>query len=208
MNIPIVYEDEWLMVLNKPAGLLVIPTPKKESRTLTSILNDDAAKNNKPYRLHPCHRLDRGTSGLIIYAKGQAGEKRMTELFKNRKVKKTYLALVAGCPARNPGRITNPIEGKSAITNYRVIEKRNGFSILEVEPLTGRTNQIRIHLKQLGYPVLGEDKFALRRDFKIKAKKLCLHAQRLEFKHPLSAKLLSLCAEPPQELKEFLKTHN
>lgn len=208
MNIPIVYEDEWLMVLNKPAGLLVIPTLKKEPRTLTSILNDDAAKNNKPYRLHPCHRLDRDTSGLIIYAKGQAREKKMAELFKNRKVKKTYLALVGGCPARNPGRITNPIEGKSAVTNYRVVEKRNGFSILEVQPLTGRTNQIRIHLKQLGYPVLGEDKFALRRDFKIKAKKLCLHAQRLEFKHPLSGKLLSLCAELPQYLKEFLKTHN
>jgi len=208
VNIPIVYEDEWLLVLNKPAGLLVIPTPKKESRTLTSILNDDAAKNNKPYRLHPCHRLDRDTSGLIIYAKGRAAEKKMTELFKNRKVKKTYLALIQGCPVKNAGRITHSIEGKSAITNYRVTEKRNDFSILEVEPLTGRTNQIRIHLKQLGYPVLGEERYAFRRDFKIKAKRLCLHAQRLEFKHPLSGKLLSLDAELPQDLKEFLKSHN
>jgi len=207
VNIPIVYEDEWLLVLDKPAGLLVVPTPKRESRTLTSILNDDAVKNNRPYRLHPCHRLDRDTSGLIIYAKGRAIEKKMLELFKNRKIHKTYLALVAGCPLKNEGRIANPIEGKSAVTSYRVIEKRKGFCVLEVKPLTGRTNQIRIHLKQLGHPVLGEDRFALRRDFKIKARRLCLHAKGLEFRHPVTARTLFLEAQLPQGLKEFLNTH-
>ena len=204
MNITIVYEDDWLLVADKPSGLLVVPTPKKESRTLTTILNDDAARNNKSYRLYPCHRLDRETSGLIIYAKGRAVEKKMTELFKNRKIKKIYLALVAGCPPRNEGRIANLIEGKNALTYYCVREKRKGFSVLEVRPLTGRTNQIRIHLKQLGYPVLGEDKYAFRRDFKIKAKRLCLHAQGLEFAHPVSAKLLCLEAGLPQDLREFL----
>jgi len=205
VNIPIVYEDDWLLAADKPSGLLVVPTPKKESRTLTTILNDDAACNNKPYRLFPCHRLDRETSGLIIYAKGRAVEKKMIELFKNRQIKKTYFALVAGCPSKNTGRITNPIEGKSALTNYCVREKKEGFSVLEVKPLTGRTNQIRIHLKQLGYPVLGENKYAFRRDFKVKAKRLCLHAQKLEFFHPVSAKPLCLEAGLPQDLREFLR---
>ncbi len=193
--------------MDKPAGLLVVPTPKKEARTLTSILNDDAAKNNRPYRLHPCHRLDRETSGLIIYAKGRATEKKMLGLFKNRKIRKTYLALAAGWPVRNEGRITNPLEGKSAVTYYRVVEKRKGFCVLEVKPLTGRTNQIRIHLKQLGHPVLGEDRFALRRDFKIKARRLCLHAQGLEFRHPLTARAVFLQARLPLDLREFLNTH-
>jgi len=208
VNIPIIYEDEWFLVLDKPSGLLVVPTPRKESRTLTSIVNEQARKDNRPYQLHPCHRLDRDTSGLIIYAKGRAIEKRMFELFQNRKIQKTYLALVAGCPPKNEGRITNPIEGKSAVTSYRLIEKRKGFCVLEVKPLTGRTNQIRIHLKQLGCSVLGEDRFALRRDFKIKAKRLCLHAQGLEFRHPLTAKALCLQATLPQDLKEFLTIHH
>ena len=90
MNIPIVYEDEWLSVLNKPAGLLVIPTPKKEKRTLTSILNDDLKIRDLTYRLHPCHRLDKETSGLIIYAKGKSIQKIMLQEFKQRKIKKRY----------------------------------------------------------------------------------------------------------------------
>jgi len=207
VNIPIIYEDEWLLVLDKPSGLLVVPTPRRETRTLTSIVNEQARRDNPPYQLYPCHRLDRDTSGLIIYAKGRAIEKKIQELFKKKAIRKTYFALIAGCPARKEGMITNPIEGKSALTCYRVTEKRKGFCILEVKPLTGRTNQIRIHLKQLGHPVLGEDKFALRRDFQIKARRLCLHAKELEFAHPVTANPMRLRADLPQDLREFLTAH-
>ncbi len=196
MNIPIIYEDEWLLVADKPSGLLTVPTPQNEKRTLTSILN-----------LYPCHRLDRETSGLIIYAKNKDIQQMMMDEFRARKVKKTYIAFVRGEPAQSQGEITNRIEGLSAQTRYKVIEKRGDFAILEVNPLTGRTNQIRIHLKQIGHPILGESKYAFRRDFKLKAKRLMLHAAGLEFKHPVTGKQLCLRMDLPDELKEFLESH-
>jgi len=204
MNIPIVYEDNWLLVLNKPTGLLTIPTPKKELRTLTSILNDDLKKRGLSYRLYPCHRLDRETSGLIIYAKGKSLQKKMTDVFREKKVKKVYLAFVQGRLPYDKGDMRYPIEGKSALTKYAVVEKRNGFSVVEITPLTGRTNQIRIHFKQIGHPLLGETKFAFRRDFKLKAKRLCLHAKKLEFIHPVTNKTISLVTQLPPDLKDFL----
>lgn len=207
MNIPVVYEDDWLLVLNKPPGLLTIPTPKKESRTLTSILNEDLKEKGLSYRLYPCHRLDREASGLIIYAKGKSMQQKMRELFAQKKIKKTYLAFIRGLPSNSQGEIRNSIEGKSAITKYRVMEKRNGFSIVEIMPLTGRTNQIRIHFKSIGHPIVGETKYAFRRDFKLKAKRLCLHAQTLEFIHSITKKVISLTAELPTDLRDFLNKH-
>ncbi|MCM8801089.1 MAG: RluA family pseudouridine synthase [Candidatus Omnitrophica bacterium] len=205
MNIPIIYEDAWLLVVDKPAGILVIPSPKKEMRTLTAILNEDWEHKKISYRLHPCHRLDRETSGLIIYAKGKSMQKKIMQEFKKRKVKKIYLAFVDGYPNHNYGRIDYPIENKSAITKYEVLMKAKDFSILKVIPLTGRTNQIRIHLKKIGHPILGETKYAFRRDFKIKVKRLFLHAQALEFLHPITKKMLYLKSPLPLDMHSFLK---
>ncbi|MDD4980170.1 MAG: RNA pseudouridine synthase [Candidatus Omnitrophica bacterium] len=207
MNIPVIYEDDWLLVLDKPSGLLTIPTPKNESRTLSSILNEDAKKRGLSYRLYPCHRLDRETSGLIIYAKGKSVQKNMMHAFRDRKIKKTYLAFVQGRLALEKGDMRYPIEGKNAVTGYRVVEKRNGFTVVEAAPLTGRTNQIRIHFKRIGHPLLGETKFAFRRDFELKAKRLCLHAQRLEFAHPVSKKIISLAAPLADDMRDFLNKH-
>ncbi|MFA5096754.1 MAG: RluA family pseudouridine synthase [Candidatus Omnitrophota bacterium] len=191
-----IYEDEWLLIADKPSGLLTVPTPKNEKRTLTSILN-----------LYPCHRLDRETSGLIIYAKNKHIQQKVMDEFRARRVKKTYLAFVRGLPHREEGEIKNRIEGLSAQTRYKVIEKRKDFAILEVNPLTGRTNQIRIHLKQIGHPILGETKYAFRRDFKIRVKRLMLHACRLEFRHPATGKVLRLAGALPDGLREFLNSH-
>ena len=116
MNIPIVFEDEWLLVVNKPAGLLSVPTPKNESRTLTSILNQDVQDKGLKYRLHPCHRLDRETSGLLIYAKGKSIEEKMTDAFRDRLVEKKYIAFVHGKLPQLQGSISSAIEGKSALT--------------------------------------------------------------------------------------------
>ena len=196
MNIPIAYEDQWLLVVDKPSGLLTVPTPKNEKRTLTSILN-----------LYPCHRLDRETSGLIIYAKDKGTQQKMMDEFRSRRIKKTYLAFVRGIPKKNQGEIKNRIKGLSAQTHYKVIEKRKDFAILEINPLTGRTNQIRIHLKQIGHPILGESKFAFRRDFTIKAKRLMLQAAGLELKHPVTGSQLCLRLGLPDDLKEFLESH-
>jgi 23S rRNA pseudouridine1911/1915/1917 synthase len=207
VNIPIVYEDDWLLVADKPSGLLVIPTPKNERRTLTSILNEDLERKGLAYRLHPCHRLDRDTSGLIIYAKGKSVQKKMMDMFKDKKIKKTYLAFVQGTLPKNQGEIKLPIEGSEAVTKYKVMQRRKNFTVAEVSPLSGRTNQIRIHFKSIGHPIVGETKFAFRRDFALKAKRLCLHAQSLEFTHPLTKKCIQLFTGPAKDLKDFLDSH-
>lgn len=204
-DISVTYEDNWLLIVNKPSGLLVIPTPKNEPRTLTRILNEDLKKKGLLYRLHPCHRLDRETSGLIIYAKGKSIQKKMMELFKLKKVKKTYVAYVLGRLTKNRGEMRYPIEGQTALTRYRVIQRRKDFSVVEATPLTGRTNQIRIHFKLIGHPIMGETKYAFRRDFKLKAKRLCLHAKKLEFTHPVTKNIISLTTKLPSDMMDFLK---
>ena len=203
----VVYQDDWLMVLDKPAGLLTIPTPKKETRTLVNILNDRLKTQGVSYRLHPCHRLDRQTSGLIIFAKGKSPQKEMMEAFRRREVKKTYLAFVQGSPKLEASAIKQRIGGQSAVTEYKVKERRSNFTVVEVHPLTGRTNQIRIHFKSIGNPVVGEDKYAFRKDFTLKANRLCLHAAELEFKHPVTKEKLRLVSPMPAYLKEFLIKH-
>jgi 23S rRNA pseudouridine1911/1915/1917 synthase len=207
MDIPVIYEDDWLLVVNKPAGLLVIPTPKNEKRTLTSILNEDLNKRGIAYRLHPCHRLDRETSGLIIYAKGKSVQKKMMDEFKQKHVRKIYIAFIQGNLTRDEGKIAQPVGRLSAITKYKVIQRRKDFAVVEVEPLTGRTNQIRIHFKTIGHPLVGETRFAFRKDFKLKAKRLCLHAEELEFIHPITKQKIHLETGLDNNLKEFLNTH-
>ena len=205
MNIPVVYEDDWLLVVDKPSGLLVIPTPRNEKRTLTSILNDDLKARGINYRVHPVHRLDRETSGLIIYAKGKAAQRKFMDLFKDRKIEKNYLAFVQGRLPKKEGQINYPLEGKSALTKYRILQERENFSVVEVTPLTGRTNQIRLHFKQIAHPLVGETRFAFRKDSPLKAKRLCLHAQYLSFAHPLLHKVISLRSEMPADLVLFLE---
>lgn len=207
MNIPVVYEDNWLLVADKPSGLLVIPTPRNERRTLTSILNEDLEKRGLSYRLHPCHRLDRETSGLIVYAKGKSTQRKMMELFKRKNVKKTYIALAQGNLTKTSGEISSPIEGMSALTRYKVIANRKNFSIVEVNTLTGRTNQIRIHLKSIGHPIVGETRFAFRKDYSLRAKRMCLHAKSLEFIHPITNRPVRVTLELAKDLEGFLDKH-
>jgi 23S rRNA pseudouridine1911/1915/1917 synthase len=208
MNIPIVYEDDWLLVVNKPAGLLSVPTPKKESRTLTSILNQDATERGLKYSLYPCHRLDRETSGLVIYAKARGIESKMTDAFRNRRVAKKYVAFVHGKLAQAEGKINLAIEGRDALTKYKVVKEKSNYSVVEVYPVTGRTNQIRIHFKSIQHPLVGEDKFIFRKDFALRFKRVCLHAEYLEFKHPQTGKIVAVEASLPEDMQKFLQDHS
>jgi 23S rRNA pseudouridine1911/1915/1917 synthase len=208
VNIPIVFEDDWLLVVNKPAGLLSVPTPKHESRTLTSILNQDAQDRGLKYRLHPCHRLDRETSGLLIYAKGKSIEQKMVGAFRTRSVGKKYIAFVHGKLSLPQGTISAAIEGKSAITKYRVIQEKSNYSVVEVSPVTGRTNQIRLHFKNIQHPLVGEDKFVFRKDFALRFKRVCLEAKELNFKHPVTGKNLTVSIDLAADLKDFLVKHD
>ena len=194
-------------MVNKPAGLLSVSTPKHEARTLTSILNQDAADRGLKYRLHPCHRLDRETSGLLIYAKGKNIEQKMILAFRDRLVGKKYIAFVHGKLSPLQGTISSAIEGKSALTKYRVIQEKSNYSVVEVSPVTGRTNQIRIHFKHIQHPLVGEDKFAFRKDFALRAKRVCLHAEYLEFKHPQTAKMVVVQTPLAQDMQKFLDEH-
>lgn len=201
-NIPVLYEDNWLLIVDKPSGMLTVPTPRKERRTLTSALNEENRAPDSP-KLYPCHRLDRETSGAIIYAKGEAARDRMMDLFRSRKVHKTYLALVQGGVSGH-GRLSYPVEGAYAMTRYHVVESRRSFSVVKCFPETGRTNQIRIHFKMVGHPLVGETKFAFRKDFALKAKRLMLHAQQLEFVHPMTSRQIKVEAELPADMRDFI----
>lgn len=185
-NYNTIFEDQYLLAVNKPPRLLVIPT-------LANLVH-----------AYPCHRLDRDTSGIVLFAKDKETEEKMFRQFKERRVKKKYIALVSGRPKYDSGVINKRIEGVEAVTRYRVLKKKEGYSILEIEPVTGRTNQIRIHLKAIGLPVLGERKFAFGKDFKVKFRRTALHARELSFVHPVTGKVIYLKASVPPDMKKML----
>ena len=207
----IVYEDGYLIIVNKPSGMLVVPTPKGETNTLTDLLNDELDSRGVKINAYPCHRIDRETSGLVIYAKGKSIQQDMMEQFKRHLVKKTYIALVHGIVRKNSdtmkGNIYNQRRRKTElmITKYRVLERRKDFTIAEVEPVTGRTNQIRIHFKELGHPLVGESVYAFRKDFKLRFKRVALHAKAIEFKHPVTGKGMNFNLPLPDDMASFMQ---
>ena len=196
----VVYEDDYIFIINKPSGLLVVPTPKGETNTLTDLL-----------KAYPCHRIDRETSGLIIYAKSKPVEQAMMEQFKKHLVKKTYIAFAHGIVRKNSdilkGNVYNQKRRKTElmITEYRVIERRKDFTIVEVKPVTGRTNQIRIHFKELGHPLVGESVYAFRKDFKLRFKRTALHAKALEFMHPVTGMKMNFDLPLADDMAGFIQ---
>lgn len=205
----IIYEDEQVIVVDKPSGMLVIPTPKKEKNTLTDLLNRELDERGIEANAHPCHRLDRETSGLIIYAKGKKMQAAMMEEFRQKRIKKVYIAFVHGNVKKDFDIIKKPIYNRNknrpspAATKYKVVERRGDFSIIEAEPVTGKTNQIRIHMKSIGHPLVGESVFAFRKDFELKFKRAALHAAYLRFTHPVTKKLLGFSAPLPGDMEKF-----
>jgi len=207
-NIPIVYEDENFLVVNKPAGLLTIPAPGKSSSALTEMLHAACLREEVSWRPHPCHRLDGETSGLILFAKGKSKQKIVMELFRLRQVHKTYIAFVQGGLQKKEGVFTRSLEGQPARTLYSVIEQREAggalFSVVEVNPETGRKNQIRLHFKAASHPLVGETRFAFRKDFPVSVRRLMLHAARLEFCDPWTGETREFKAELPADMQVFL----
>ncbi len=206
-RLKVIFEDDWLLVLDKPAGLLTIPAPGKEGRSLVELLDAFRREKDLPSAFHPCHRLDEETSGVILFAKGKGAQKRLMDAFREREMRKTYLALVNGRPPKDSGVMTRSIEGEAAKTSYRVLEKREGYSLVEAKPHTGRTNQIRIHFKQTGNPLIGETRFAFRRDSAFRAKRTLLHAAKLAFRHPWTGVEVEFEAPLPEDMRRFLEKH-
>lgn len=215
--IKILFEDDTCIVFDKPSGLLVIPTPHNERNTLIDVVNTQLF-SILSVRLHPCHRLDRDTSGAILFAKGKKNQKHIMEEFRRRQVEKRYIAFVKGVlrPAQGTIRMAvrdfharrPPRQGpsaKPAITHYQVLSVQKGFSVVLVSPETGRTNQIRIHFSRIGHPLLGERLYAFGRDFPVKFRRLALHASELNWTHPVTKKQIQVTSPLPKDMENFWK---
>lgn len=211
--IRVLYEDDTVVVFDKPAGLLCVPTPKKEKNTMVNRVNEQFFPSS--IVLWPCHRLDRDTSGAILFAKGRAHQDLMTEAFRQHRVFKKYVAFVRGRPKPAIGEIRFPVKDfheqkfggkpKPACTRYKVTKAFNSFSVVEVEPVTGRTNQIRIHFAKIGHPLLGERLYAFGKDFDVKFRRVALHSRELTWPHPVTGKKIHVVCELAEDMARFLE---
>ena len=224
MKIEILYEDNDLLVVNKPAGLMVHPDGKSNGPFLTDWLLEKFPELKNVGESWPgiVHRLDVGTSGVLIVAKNQPTYLWLKKQFQNRKISKVYNAFVWGEMKDDRGIIDKPIgrskndfrqrsaergkKGKirDAITHFVVKKKNNGFSFLEIRPKTGRTHQIRVHLKAIGYPVVGDSLYAPKRLPALGFNRLALHAFSIEFENSTHKKI-SVTAPLPEDFQNALK---
>jgi len=206
----VVFNDKHLLVVNKIAKVLIQPAASKKEVTLTGLIEQKLSS-----KVFPCHRLDRETTGLVIYAKDRATQEAIMQKFKERGIEKKYYAFVKGILKKKKGLLRDYIidrhgrifgeKKKKAETIYKVLREFKDWSLVELNPLTGRTNQLRIQLAKIGHPILGEDKYAFRRDFKVKFRRLALHAYYLSFINPRDNKRQNIRINLPIDMEEFLK---
>jgi 23S rRNA pseudouridine1911/1915/1917 synthase len=206
----IVHEDADLLVVDKPAGMLSVPTPGARGKTLLDAL---AAQGRAG--LLPVHRLDRDVSGLVVLARHEAARAALEELFRGRAVTKLYWALVRGRLRPDAGSFEDPIRdegarasvhprGKPALTRWRVLARHAASSLVEVELVTGRYNQIRLHFAHHDQALVGERKYARGRDDVLPARRVALHAWKLAFLHPLRGGRVAVEAPVPADLRALL----
>ncbi len=206
---PVLYEDEGLIAIHKPAGLLSVGTETEKKRTAYRILSDHLRSRNSRSRLLVVHRLDRDTSGVLLFAKDPALKEALQEDWNGLVKKRGYLAIVEGTDLPDKGECRSKLtenkvhrvhstkgEGKEAVTLYRVLARRGDYALLEVDIQTGRKNQIRSHLSELGYPVAGDEKYGAQSD---PLGRLALHAKILSLTDPRSGKVLTFTAPAPRE---------
>jgi 23S rRNA pseudouridine1911/1915/1917 synthase len=219
----IVYENQDIIVVNKPAGMVVHPAAGHSTGTLVHALlaySPELSAIGSESRPGIVHRLDKNTSGLILVAKNDLAHRWLQDQFRSRKVHKTYLALVDGHPPTSSGRIETPIgrspasrkkmavvvphKGRSAVTEYRTLEKFDKHTYLEVHPITGRMHQIRIHLDFIGCPVVGDTVYGLKKP-SLPLERHFLHAARLSIQLPGEDQPRVFEAVLPEELKQILQ---
>ncbi|MGD1996717.1 MAG: RluA family pseudouridine synthase [Anaerolineae bacterium] len=218
----ILYEDECLLAVNKPAGMVVHPAPGHERGTLVNALlaycPQVAQVGKELKRAGIVHRLDKETSGVLLVAKTPKAHAMLQRQFKRRRVHKTYLALVEGEVQPPEGIVEAPVgrdrrdrkrmavtrSGRPAVSRYRVVERFGDHTLLEVHPRTGRTHQVRVHLAWLGYPLVGDRVYGHRRQPLLPDRHF-LHANELRFIHPTTERELTLSAPLPPELTAVLE---
>jgi 23S rRNA pseudouridine1911/1915/1917 synthase len=214
----VAYEDEHLLVIDKPAGLVVHPARGHREGTLAQLLGDKAAGGTDPARAGIVHRLDRETSGLLVVARSDEVHRRLQAALQARRIEREYVALVEGRPPARTGTIEAPIGRdprvrtrmavggnmpREARTRFALERMLTGFSLLRLHLDTGRTHQIRVHLQAIGYPVAGDPEYGtpgllgLDRQF--------LHAARLAFEHPLTGESMEVLSPLPEDLQRALE---
>ena len=212
ITVPVVFEDEFILVVDKPAGLVVHPGAGNPSGTLVNaLLGKGIAGGEDPSRPGVVHRLDRDTSGLLVLAKGEPAFSRLVEMMASRQVGRVYRAVVVGEGLPETGTIDSPVGrdpdnptlmtagvGKLAITHFEVLEEAAGHTMLRVRLETGRTHQIRVHLSAIGYPVYADPLYGE----SIPGRRLWLHAERLNFEHPVGGEPLRFWSGIPDDLRE------
>ncbi len=225
-NIPveIIYEDNDIIVVNKPKGMVVHPGSGNPDGTLVNslmnICKDSLSGIGGEIRPGIVHRLDKDTSGILVVAKNDKAHINLSEQIKDHKVEKTYIALVRGIVKENEAKIDMPIArspkdrkkmavvqgGKRAVTNFKVLERfpKDNCTLLEVKIETGRTHQIRVHLSEIGYPLIGDEVYSNGKN-KWQIKGQCLHSKSLKFKHPITGKEMYLEAKLPKYYEDLLK---
>lgn len=212
-DMEILYEDKDILVINKPAGLLTVETATNKFKTAHFILTDYVRKGSLKSRksIFTVHRLDQWTSGVLIFAKSEDAKQRLKDNWK--KTQKTYVAVVYGKLKPTQGIITSYLyetrkylvrsttdktKGKRAQTSYKVLNEAGQFSLVEIDLLTGRKNQIRVHLADKGNPIVGDRKYGKDKDT---YKRLALHAKSISFSHPTTGQSMTFEAKLPSYFK-------
>lgn len=217
----IIYEDERLIVLDKPAGMVVHPAPGNYSGTLVNALVYHTAKLSKSPEGRPgiVHRLDKDTSGLLIVARDEAAHSFLSRQFTRGTLDKRYIAIVEGVVQLDNGIVSYPIgrhprdrkrmsitftESKKAVTRYKVLERFKDRTLLEIKPETGRTHQIRVHMAYIGHPVAGDETYGKRKkDTAIS--RHALHAAEIAFVHPSTKREMRFTSPIPGDMRELIK---
>jgi 23S rRNA pseudouridine1911/1915/1917 synthase len=200
-GLKIIFEDDEIIVVNKPAGLLTISTSKEKNKTLFHALSLHVKKNNPDDKIFIVHRLDRETSGLLLFAKSEKSKVKLQKNWNDTVLERKYVALVEGKVKEQANTIIsylkeskalkvhssqNPTYGDKAVTNYKVLEYLKNSTLLEVELETGRKNQIRVHMQEIGHPVVGDKKYGAKTSM---PGRIALHAKTLSFAHPKTGKV-------------------
>ena len=213
----VLFEDPWLLVINKPAGLVVHPAPGHWRGTLVSALLHHwkgPRPGLDPLRPGIVHRLDKETSGVLVIAKDTDTLAELGRQFRNREVDKQYVAAVSGRMPRATGAIAasigrNPVHrkrmavrfgGREALTTYEVMERFDAVTFVRLHPKTGRTHQLRVHLASIGHPVIGDAVYGRQRPPQRLMRRQALHAERLRFRHPRSGEWITVAAPWPDDL--------
>lgn len=211
----IVYEDAYLIVVEKKEGLLSVATDHQKERTAQHILSEYVKRTHRNNRVFVVHRLDRETSGLMMYAKDEKTQHTLRDNWHDIVVDRRYVSIVMGDMERDQGQIRTWLTdrklyvsssnyddgGKLSITHYKTIKRANGFSMMELDLETGRKNQIRVHMSELGHPVVGDQRYGCEID---PLGRLALHAFKLCFYHPVTGELMEFETPYPTSFRNLM----